>query len=84
MARLAWSCLYFHDVYEKHQYQGKSLLYWCKREVKFGAYWLLKTHIPAESGQRRSGKWGEGDQFVLMVRARSSRAHSTFGCFWLC
>jgi hypothetical protein len=43
------------------------MLYWCKREIKFGGYWLLKTHIVGAAG--RTDMWGADDRLVLMVRA---------------
>jgi hypothetical protein len=43
------------------------MLYWCKREVKWGAYWLLKTHVPGGNG-KRTGHWERDDQFVIMAR----------------
>jgi hypothetical protein len=66
LSRLAWSCAYYHDVYAGIQYEGQSMLYWCKREVKFGAYWLLRTHVPGAAG--RTATWGADDKFVIMVR----------------
>jgi hypothetical protein len=65
-SRIAWSCLYFHDVWDELMYDGKSMLYWCKREMKWAAYWLLKTYIPAGDG-KRTGAWSSKDQFVIMV-----------------
>jgi Glycosyl hydrolase family 9 len=65
VSRLAWSCLYFHDVWAGLQFQGKSMLYWCKREIKWGAYWLLKTYAPG--GGKRTGTWGSKDKFVIML-----------------
>ena len=70
IARLAFSCLYFHDVWAALEYDKQSMLYWCKREVKWGAYWLLKAHIPG--GKKRTTKWTNKDQLVIMVRS----------CFW--
>jgi hypothetical protein len=68
---MAWSCAYFHDVYATLQYQGQSMLYWCKREVKWGGFWVLRAHIPGAAG--RTDKWGADDKLVLMVRAPTHR-----------
>lgn len=70
LSRLAWSCSYYHDVYAGLQYDGQSMLYWCKREVKFGAYWLLRTHVPGAAGRTKT--WGADDKFVIMVRLCAS------------
>jgi hypothetical protein len=65
-SRLAWSCLYQHKLYASVLYQGQSMLFWCKREVKWAAEYLLKAHI--YKGNRRSSTWRSGDSLVLNVR----------------
>ena len=58
MARLAFSCLYWADTYNAVQFEGKSMMYWCKREVQWGADWLAKTHL----SKKPKAKWQSGDQ----------------------
>jgi hypothetical protein len=65
MARVAWSCLYFHDVWAGITFQGKSMLHWCTREVEWSTRWLLKTYVP-KSG-KRDGSWHSGDKYVIML-----------------
>jgi hypothetical protein len=42
------------------------MLHWCEREVRWGADWLSKTHVPAANGTRPD-VWSTGDKFVAMV-----------------
>ena len=49
-------------------YEGRSLLYWCKREVKWAADYLMKLHI-YDSATRPSVWDSETDNLVIMVRA---------------
>jgi hypothetical protein len=64
MARIAFSCLYYQDTYEQVQFEGKSMLFWCKREIAWGADFALKTHVSANP----KATWQDGDKFVVMVR----------------
>ena len=64
LARLAFSCLYWADTYNQVMFEGKSMMYWCKREVVWGADWLLKTHI----SKNPKDVWQWNDKFAVMVR----------------
>lgn len=79
LSRLAWSCLAHQELYEALQYEGESMMHWCKREVEWAAEWLLKTHV-ASGGD--GGGWQAGDRLVLMVRSaqRARLAQCMVGC----
>jgi hypothetical protein len=73
IARLALSCTTLKNTYATLTYGGKSMLHWCKREVAWGAKYLLKTH--QYSGSERPAVWGSGDKFVVMVRCIIPSSH---------
>jgi hypothetical protein len=63
---MAWICSYYYEMYDQVMYEGKSLLYWCKREVKWGTDYLLKLHL--YEGTTRPSTWNsDTDQLVIMV-----------------
>jgi hypothetical protein len=73
---MAWICSYYYKMYDQVMYEGKSMLYWCKREVKWGTDYLLKLHL--YEGSTRPSTWNDKtDRLVVMVRA--SRLS-----FWIC
>ena len=65
LARLAFTCLYYKDIYLATEFEGRNMWYWCHREVKWGADWLLKAHL---TDSPHSGSWGSGDKLVLQAR----------------
>lgn len=71
ISRTAINCALFRGVYENLKFDGETMMHWCKREVRWGADWLLKTHVRAEKGNEGASKWklgANGDKFVAMVR----------------
>lgn len=68
LSRLAFSCLYHADVYSQHNYKGRNMMYWCKREVRWGAEYLLKTHV-TKGGAGSKETFDGDDKFVIMVRS---------------
>lgn len=74
ISRTAISCSYFREVYGKLEYGGESMLHWCKWEVRWGADWLLKTHVRSKDS-KGPNTWTigpNGDKFVVMVRSESN------------
>jgi hypothetical protein len=67
ISHLAWSCSYYEQSYANMEYDGKTMLYWCKREVKWAIDYLLRTHV--FPGTERPSVWNDAtDKLVLMVR----------------
>jgi hypothetical protein len=66
VSHIAWLCSYYADAYKQVLYDGKDLLYWCKREIRWAADWLLKTH--RFNGAQRPAKWNS-DTDHLVIQA---------------
>ena len=78
ISRIAISCALFRGVYEKLEYDGQSMLHWCTREVRWGADWLLKTHVRSKQSTSANA-WSlgaDGDKFVAMVRCMHAALHT--------
>lgn len=60
-------CSYYEDTFAALQYDGQTLLHWCKREVRWAMDYLLIAH--RFSGSERPSNWTDAtDKLVLMVR----------------
>lgn len=82
---MAWICSYYADTYEGMMYEGRSMLYWCKREVKWAADYLMKMHLYANS--TRPSTWdSETDNLVIQVRRNRCTVEPVrivVQCIWL-
>lgn len=47
VAHLSLTCARHAATLEAIQFESRSALFWCKRAVRWGADWLLKTHVSA-------------------------------------
>lgn len=67
VSHLGWLCTYYEDTLAALPYDGETVLHWCKREVRWGLDYLLRTHrFP---GPERPSTWTDAtDSLVLMVR----------------
>ena len=63
-SRFALTVLYYKDVFEAAQYDGKSAYYWALRELRWAAEWMLKAY---DAKDPSSATWDNGDRFVIQV-----------------
>jgi hypothetical protein len=67
LSRMAISCTLFRQAYEQLTYDGQSMLHWCQREARWGADWLLRTHVLGRGRTAAPSAWDPTDKFVAMV-----------------
>lgn len=76
MSHLGWVCAYYEDTFAAIEYSGETVLYWCKREVRWAMDYLMRMH--RFEGPERPADWNDAtDSLILMVRP-SRRARSFF------
>eukprot|EP00892_Ulva_mutabilis_P001195 jgi/Ulvmu1/11076/UM007_0258.1 len=66
ISHLGWICSYYEETFAAIEYDGETVLHWCKREVRWALDYLLRTH--RFEGPERPSDWTDAtDSLVLMV-----------------